>query len=409
KIMIGHETKRFKKILSVSLKFMLAFILLTIIYAALNIAALFFLTNDRPMHEYVPIQQSQEPATLNWEGIHKLGGYGYVVDKEGIILWQSQGHNDLGTLSPANFLNQNLTRGNERTNFIYTTPEGNWLILNYPSDTFSSEPTYVIDSSPVHQQRILLVTIICLILLYLLGIFFLFHRLSGRLEANVQEIYEAEEEEKRFFFRGLAHDIKTPLATIMAYSRAITDGLVHGEQFEHYLDTIYRQSNFLKDRLNDMMAYATLEEQLSENMLKGDLLEAIRRYVGENYTWYGEHKAEVEIRFHDDESYLTTFDPTLFSRLLQNILSNSVQHNEPGVSIYIDWDAKEKSLRLGDDGPGIPESLRDTVFDPMVTADPSRTGEHFRGMGLANVKRIAQLHGWKIEYDGEFIIKVDSY
>jgi signal transduction histidine kinase len=44
----------------------------------------------------------------------------------------------------------------------------------------------------------------------------------------------------------------------------------------------------------------------------------------------------------------------------------------------------------------------------MVTADPSRTGERFRGMGLANVKRIAQLHGWKIEYDGEFKIKIDG-
>lgn len=404
--MTGHKTIRFKKILSVSFKFMLAFILLTVTYVAFNIAALLFITSDRPMHAYVPTQQSQEPETLNWEDIHELGGYGYVVDKEGTILWQSQGLNGLETLSPGDLLNQNLTRENQRTSFTYTTPEGNWLILNYPSDTFSNEPTYDIDSSPVHQQRALLMIVIGLILLYLVGIFFLFHRLSIRLETNVQEIYEAEEEEKRFFFRGLAHDIKTPLATIMAYSRAIADHMVQNAQFDHYVDTIYRQSNVLKDRLDDMMAYATLEEQLSENMMEGDLLEAVRRCVGENFTWFSEREAEIDIRFHDDESYLTNFDPTLFARLLQNILVNSVQHNKPGVSIYIDWDAKENCLRLGDDGPGIPDSLRDTVFEPMVTADPSRTGERFRGMGLANVKRIAQLHGWKIEYDGEFKIKI---
>ncbi|HUM61197.1 MAG TPA: HAMP domain-containing sensor histidine kinase [Clostridia bacterium] len=406
--MTGHKTKRFKKILSASLRFMLAFILLTVIYVALNVAAFLLLTGDRPMHEYVPTQQSQNPASLNWQGIHELGGYGYVVDQEGSVLWQSQGRRGPETLSPGDLLNQHLTRENKRTGFIYTTPEGNWLVLNYPSDTFSCEPAYVIDSSPVHQRRTLAVTLIGLILLYLLGIFFLFHRLSIRLEKNVQEIYEAEEEEKRFFFRGLAHDIKTPLAAIMACSRALTDGLVQAEQFDHYLDTIYRQSGFLKDRLDDMMAYATLKEQLSENMMEGDLLEAVRRYVGENFTWFSEHAAEIEIRFHDDESCLTAFDPALFARLLQNILVNSVQHNEPGVSIHIDWDAKEKCLRLGDDGPGIPESLRDTVFEPMVTADPSRTGERFRGMGLANVKRIAQLHGWKIEYDGEFKIKIDG-
>lgn len=404
--MTDHKTKRFKKILSASLRFMLAFILLTITYAVLNIAALMFLTSDRPMYEYVPIQQSQEPKSLNWKGIHELGGYGYVLDEEGTVLWHSQGNNDIETLSPGDLLNQNLTRGSSRSNFIYTTSDGNWLIINYPSDTFSNEPTYSIDSGPVYQQRTILVIVVGLIILYLFGIFFLFHRLSIRLEKNVQEIYEVEEEEKRFFFRGLAHDIKTPLATIMAYSRALTDGLVHAEQFDHYLDTIYRQSNSLKERLDDMMAYATLEEQLSKNILKEDLLEAIRRYVGENYTWFSEHEAEIEIRFKDNESYLTTFDPALFARLLQNILGNSVQHNEPGVSIYIDWDAKEKCLRFGDDGQGIPESLRDTVFEPMVTADRSRTGERFRGMGLANVKRIVQLHGWKIEYDEEFIIKI---
>ena len=149
-------------------------------------------------------------------------------------------------------------------------------------------------------------TAIGLILLYLLGIFFIFRRLYIRLETNIQEIYEAEEEEKRFFFRGLAHDIKTPLSTIMAYIRAVTDGLVGAEQFNHYLETICRQSGILKDRLDDMMAYASLEEQLSENMLEGDLLEAIRRYVGENFTWFRERKAEIEIRFRDDESYMTT-------------------------------------------------------------------------------------------------------
>ena len=127
----------------------------------------------------------------------------------------------------------------------------------------------------------------------------------------------------------------------------------------------------------------------------------------ENFTWFNEHEAEIEIRFQDDESYITAFDPVLFARLLQNILSNSVQHNKPGVSIYVDWDAKGKCLVLGDDGPGIPESLRDSLFDPMVTGDRSRTGEHFRGMGLANVKRIAQLHGWEIEYEGEFRIKLN--
>ena len=57
--MTGHKTKRFKKILSASLRFMLAFILLTVIYVALNVAAFLLLTGDRPMHEYVPTNKAR--------------------------------------------------------------------------------------------------------------------------------------------------------------------------------------------------------------------------------------------------------------------------------------------------------------------------------------------------------------
>lgn len=404
--MAGTKQQRFKTILKTSSKFILAFIILTVLYALLNIGVIVFLSGNLPIYEYVPIRQNQDPLKLNWEGIHEMGGYGYVVDEEGNILWHSQGSEESGKISIRNFLDQNLTRKNDRSNFIYKTAEGNWLILNYPSDSFSNEPTYNLNVAPVSQQRVLVIIIIVLIILYLVEIFFLFHRLSAHLEANVQEIYEAEEEKKRFFFRGLAHDLKTPLSTIMAYSKAIGDGLLKAEQVDHYVETIYRQSDVLKNRLDDMMAYASLEERLAENMQKSDLLEAIRRYVGENYDWFREKNAEIDIRFKDNVKYLTNFDQSLFARLLQNILNNSVEHNAPGVNIYIDWNAKEKCLILGDDGVGVPDQLRDTLFDPMVTGEPSRTGEHFRGMGLANVKRIVQLHGWDISYDGEFKIKL---
>lgn len=404
--MAGTKQQRLKTILKTSSKFILAFILLTVLYALLNIAVIIFLSNDLPIYEYIPFQQSQDPTALNWEEIHKMGGYGYVVDEEGTLLWQSRESTELETLSVGDILDQSLTRANDRSNFFYTTTKGNWLILNYPSETFSNEPTYSINTAPINQQRVLFAIVIVFLLLYLLGIFLLFHRLSAHLEANVQEIYEAEEEKKRFFFRGLAHDLKTPLSTIMAYSKAIGDGLLKEEQVDHYVETIYRQSDVLKNRLDDMMAYASLEERLAENMQKADLLEAIRRYVGENYDWFREKNAEIDIRFKDNVKYLTNFDQSLFARLLQNILNNSVEHNAPGVNIYIDWNAKEKCLILGDDGVGVPDHLRDTLFDPMVTGEPSRTGEHFRGMGLANVKRIVQLHGWDISYDGEFKIKL---
>ncbi|MDI9497523.1 MAG: HAMP domain-containing sensor histidine kinase [Bacillota bacterium] len=404
--MAANKKQRFSNILKTSSKFIVAFILLTILYALANMGVLVYLSGSLPIYEYAPVRQCQEAAALNWEEIHRLGGYGFLIDARGTVLWQSRDAGIPQNVSLSDLLNRNLTRGNERSSFTYTTAEGNWLILSYPSEVFSNEPTFSIDAAPAGQQRLLLFSLLALIALYLLGIFLLFHRLSVRLERSVQEIYEAEEEKKRFFFRGLAHDVKTPLATIMAYSRALGDGLLQAEQAEQYQETIFRQANVLKGRLDDMMEYASLEEQLADKMQKADVLEAIRRYVGENYSWFSEREAGIDIRFRDDDMYVTSFNQSLLARLLQNLLNNSVEHNAPGVCIHIGWDAKTKCLTLGDDGPGIPAAIHDSLFEPMVTGEPSRTGEQFRGMGLANVKRIAELHGWELDYDGEFRIRL---
>ena len=385
---------------------MMKFILMTLLFLGLMIVSVIYMSGNRPIMEYIPIYQEQDVSQLNWEEIHKLDGFGYVVQEDGHITWHSKKGTVSERLDFSEFMNQNSTRNNDRTNFTFHTPEGGWLILNYPSDTFSNEPTYIINSVRVSQGRWILFILLVILFLYIFGIYLLFHRLSKRLEAKVQEIYNGKEEDKRFFFRGLAHDIKTPLSTIMAYSRAISDGVVAEEDRDKYLTTIYKQSYILKERVDDMTTYANLEENMEDSLVQADLLESIRRYLGENYTCYREKEASIDIGFDDDAKFITSFNPKLLHRLLQNLLTNSIQHNLKGVHIYIHWKPDQKELIIGDNGPGIPEDIQDKMFEPMVTGNQSRTGDHHRGLGLANVRRICQLHGWHISYQGEFRISL---
>lgn len=138
----------------------------------------------------------------------------------------------------------------------------------------------------------------------------------------------------------------------------------------------------------------------------GDILEELRRFVGDNYSWYIKNNTTINIEFSDKSRFVTKYDRKLFVRLLENLLQNSVHHNDKAVNIFIEWDSKDKKLIIYDDGRGVPENIRAYMWEPMVTGEESRTGEKLRGIGLANVKRIVELHGWEIEYDGKFNIKI---
>jgi len=82
-------------------------------------------------------------------------------------------------------------------------------------------------------------------------------------------------------------------------------------------------------------------------------------------------------------------DPDATRRLLQNLLSNSVEHAEGPTTVRIG--ATANGFYLEDDGPGIDPDDRDEVFAPGFTTKPDGTG-----MGMASVRQIVAEHGWRI-------------
>jgi PAS domain S-box-containing protein len=85
-------------------------------------------------------------------------------------------------------------------------------------------------------------------------------------------------------------------------------------------------------------------------------------------------------------------DPTRFQQLLENLVRNAIDHGGDDVHIVVGECNDGTGLYVTDDGPGIPEGDRETVFDSGYSSDPDGTG-----FGLAIVKEIVHNHGWDIE------------
>lgn len=97
------------------------------------------------------------------------------------------------------------------------------------------------------------------------------------------------------------------------------------------------------------------------------------------------------------DEVLVDLDRAKVERVLENLLVNAGRHTPTGTPIHVRAIAVTDGvvIEVEDEGPGVPESLRDVVFDPFRQG--SRPGGRGVGIGLSLVRRFARLHGGDAE------------
>ena len=94
-------------------------------------------------------------------------------------------------------------------------------------------------------------------------------------------------------------------------------------------------------------------------------------------------------------------DPLMY-RMMFNLVENAIRYSRPAstVDVTVDEEGDQVLVRIKDEGFGIPEQHRDSVFQPFFRVDKSRSREYGGvGLGLSLVWEIATLHGGTIEVE----------
>lgn len=225
-----------------------------------------------------------------------------------------------------------------------------------------------------------------------------FNLMIEKLKGSEEEKLKIEQR-KNMMLVDLSHDIKTPITTIQNYSRALSEGLIQGEEKQlRYYNTIYQKSVRVNELVDDLFEFVKLESLDYKLITKNlDFIEFLRRIISEYYDEIEEKGIQLEITLPEHEIFID-FDEKLIARAISNIIINGIKHNPQGTRIRIELKEynDEMVLEIGDNGLGIPAHIKDNIFEIFVSGDSSRRSSSGTGLGLSISKNIFEKHNWNL-------------
>jgi two-component system, OmpR family, sensor kinase len=189
----------------------------------------------------------------------------------------------------------------------------------------------------------------------------------------------------RRFAGDAAHELRTPLATLRAELELLGEG-TEGPTREALARATSRADKLsgLVDRLLVLALPAQNLAQGFENVALSDVVtDAIAHLPAE---------ARARVRPELDVEGLVRGDERLLSSLVTNALENALKFSNGSIGVRLTETAtSELALEVTDGGPGVPEGLRNRVFEPFFRAAPAAKAGY--GLGLALIGHIARVHG----------------
>jgi len=196
----------------------------------------------------------------------------------------------------------------------------------------------------------------------------------------------------------ISHDLRHPLTTILAYAEFQSEGDLDANQRKGLYDEIRSSVNRMAELISSLLEFSKGREALQ--LSHGDVVEALERTLS-SIRIRPEFKG-IQITVAHDGATDGWFDFKKLDRAFDNLLQNACEAAPPAtgkIQILARGVDDHVEISVADNGPGIPESIREDVFQPFVTYGK----EEGTGLGLAVVQKIVRDHGGEvmIEATGE--------
>ncbi len=216
-----------------------------------------------------------------------------------------------------------------------------------------------------------------------------FHRMRGTLSKTQQELLEAE----RLATIGrmansISHDLRHSLAAIVANAEFLCESRLSPEQREELYQEVRHAVNEMTDLIDSLLEFSRTRESLRPSYCSAK--SSVERAV-QSIRSHPEFQ-QIKISIHESGESTGWFDQRKLERAVFNLLLNACESVPPQsgeVRVGLRDLPNELEILVTDNGRGVPELVREKIFDPFV----SYGKENGTGLGLTVVQKIVQDHG----------------
>jgi two-component system, OmpR family, sensor histidine kinase KdpD len=220
-----------------------------------------------------------------------------------------------------------------------------------------------------------------------------------RLAVTEQQVQALEESDtaRRDFLANVSHDLRTPIATILTGSTAVLEDPNVSSQARSTLESVAAEARRLNAVVADMLDMARIEgsaldlqlEPVDLNLALGSANDRLHRVSPDRAVTLPA----------SDPGFLLLADWGRLGQVLDNLLSNADRAAPAGTPLSVEFSADRQrglgTVRVRDQGPGIPQELGERVFERFVRGE----GGGGTGLGLAIVKGLVEAQAGRVWID----------
>lgn len=209
-----------------------------------------------------------------------------------------------------------------------------------------------------------------------------------------------EEKTKNDLITNVAHDLRTPLTSMIGYLQLLCDNPSLDEATKtKYLNIVNDKAKRLNHLMNDLFDYAAFSgNQIHHQLTRLNISELVAMIADEFYPTFEQSGHEVNINISNPNLFVWG-DGMLLARVFDNLISNAIKYGDKDtpIEISLNHDDISVTVKVINQGPELTREELDKLFEKFYRTDASRSSTTGgTGLGLAIAKSIIEMHEGEI-------------
>ena len=268
---------------------------------------------------------------------------------------------------------------------------GNLYFNNY-SYNYNNDTIIIINTNNInHRLIVTLIKSLIILIVFEIIIYFVSKTITKKITKPAKEAFDKQKD----FIADASHELKTPLAVIMASS----DELKTDKKNEKYIENIKYESERMSILIKSLLDLSKLEKGISISTYKDENISKIIEKISLTFEAIAFEK-NVRIETNIEKNITFKCSKEEIERLISIILDNAIKHSYKDTSIIINLykDKNNINIEIINSGDPIKYGDEEKIFERFYRADKSRNRDSNRyGLGLAIAKNIVINHNGTIK------------